>query len=57
MCIYIYIYTHIHHHTNMSHRAIRKKESAPKGGLHSIRYLLILGENSAYQEPICAVAA
>ena len=37
-------------------RSVRERGSAPKGGRHSTIFL-ILGENSACQVPICAVAA
>ena len=34
-----------------------KGEGAPKRGVGPLRYVLILGENSDCQVPICAVAA
>ena len=46
VCIYIYIYIYI----------VGERGSAPKG-VGTLRYLLILGENSACQVPICAAAA
>ena len=46
MCIYIYIYTHL----------CIVIGRAPEG-VGTLRYLLILSDNSACQVPICAVAA
>ena len=54
--IYVYIYIYIHTHYQGSLRPPENGEVLLRG-VGTLRYLLILGEDSAFQVPICAVAA